>query len=100
LVNEITTGGATPLHMAGMSRRGERATSLLIERGGDINAIDTYGFKPIHRMASNNLAIGIEALLSAGADPSSKTSHGETPWQRARSSRASDVMLVLTRYLK
>ena len=100
LVNEITTGGATPLHMAGMSKRCERVTSMLIELGGDINAIDTYGFKPIHRMASNNLAIGMEALLKAGADPLSNTLSGETPMQIARSSRALDCMSVLIRYLK
>lgn len=32
-------------------------------------AVDTYGYRPLHRMASNNLAIGAEALLRAGADP-------------------------------
>ena len=100
LVNEITTGGATPLHMAGMSKRGELATSMLIEFGADINAVDTYGFKPIHRMASNNLAVGLEALLAAGADHQEKTSRGETPWQIARSSRAVDVTRVLTRCMK
>lgn len=100
LVNEITTGGATPLHMCGMSSRYQNATALLIELGADVNAEDTYGFKPIHRMASNNLALGAEALLSSGVDPLSTTSHGEKPMQIARSSRAVDVIRVLTRYLK
>ena len=86
--------------MAGMSKRGELATALLIEYGADINAIDTYGFKPIHRFASNNLAIGLEALLSAGADFQSKTIRGETPLQIARSSRAQDVTRVLQRCMK
>lgn len=31
--------------------------------------MDTYGYRPLHRMASNNLAIGAKALLDAGADP-------------------------------
>jgi ankyrin repeat protein len=100
LVNEITTGGARPLHMAGMSKRGELVTSLLLENGADMNATDSYGFKPIHRMASNNLAIGIEVLISAGADPLSKTTHAETPMQIARSSRAFDVIRVLIRYVR
>jgi hypothetical protein len=30
-------------------------------------------------MASNNLAIGAEALLAAGADPGTKTGSGESP---------------------
>lgn len=35
-VNEIMTGGATPLHMAGMSKRNQEGIALLIERGGDM----------------------------------------------------------------
>lgn len=64
LANEVTTGGATPLHMCGMSKQNQMATAYLISKGADINAFDTYGFQPIHRMASNNLAIGAEALLA------------------------------------
>ena len=100
LVNEVTTGGATPLHMCGMSRSGERATALFIERGGDINAMDTYGFQPLHRMASNNLATGAEFLLSAGADVAGKTRDGHTAMRIAQSSRAIDVVRVLSKYLK
>lgn len=69
LVNEVTSGGATPLHMCGMSRRNQQMTALLIERGGDMEAVDAYGYRPLHRMASNNLAIGAAALIKAGADP-------------------------------
>lgn len=36
LVNEVTTGGATPLHMCGMSKQNQLMTKLLIERGGDM----------------------------------------------------------------
>lgn len=64
LVNEISTGGATPLHMCGMSRQNQQVTAYLIKRGANINAVDTYGFTPLHRMASNNLAIGAEALVA------------------------------------
>lgn len=99
LVNEVSTGGATPLHMCGMSRSGERATALIIKRGGNVNAVDTYGFQPLHRMASNNLAIGAEALLNAGANPLAKTTHGQTPLQIAQSSRASNVIQLLRRYI-
>lgn len=105
LVNEVTTGGATPLHMCGMGKQNQAVTALLIERGGDMcvhfysgciergfvfsifnlnsprllsvrlsihhcsEALDTYGYRPLHRMASNNLKAGAEALLKAGADP-------------------------------
>lgn len=43
LVNEPTTGGATPLHVCGMSRRGQMATDTLIKLGGDLNPRDTCG---------------------------------------------------------
>ena len=60
LANEVTTGGATPLHMCGMSRTNQMSTGTVIKAGGDIEALDTYGFTPLHRMASNNLAIGAQ----------------------------------------
>ena len=100
LVNEITTGGASPLHMCGMGGDNQYATSYIIERGGDIEAIDTYGYRPLHRMASNNLAIGAEALLKAGADVNARTSRNETPRSIARSAGAGDVLRVIEKFLK
>merc|ERR1712070_190061 len=98
LVNDVSTGGASPLHMCGMSQRNQHATALLIQRGGDIEALDTYGFTPLHRMASNNLAEGARALLLAGADPLSKGASGSTPMAVARSSQARGVMEVLREF--
>ena len=65
LVNEITTGGARPLHMCGMGRDNQMSTEYVIQRGGDIEALDTYGMTPLHRMASNNLPIGVRAEVQA-----------------------------------
>lgn len=101
LVNEISTGGATPLHTCGMSRKGQLCTQIIIDYGGDINAIDTYGYKPLHRMASNNLPIGAEALLKSGAkwdDESQKPYSGETSMGIALQSNAYDVIKVLRKY--
>jgi ankyrin repeat protein len=95
----VSTGGATPLHMCGMSRRSELHTALLIERGGDVEAVDTYGFRPLHRMASNNLAIGAKALLDAGADLDARTSRGETAMDVARQSGARAVQAVLIEFI-
>ena len=52
LVNDVTTGGAQPLHMCGMSSAYQDAASMLIEFGADIEALDTYGMTPLHRMVS------------------------------------------------
>lgn len=38
-VNEVTTGGATPLHMCGMSQKNQLMTAILIEKGGDMYVI-------------------------------------------------------------
>lgn len=100
LANEVTTGGASPLHMCGMSRAAQMSTKLLLDRGADKEAVDTYGYRPLHRMASNNLAVGALALLEAGADPMALTAHGETAMQIARASRALDVVSVLLRFIK
>merc|ERR1719453_1325921 len=86
LVEDVSTGGARPLHMCGMGQDNQHATAYIIKRGANIDALDTYGMTPLHRMASNNLAVGAEALLVAGADPGNTGGIGATPMQIARSS--------------
>lgn len=98
LSNDISTGGALPLHMCGMSRRNQAAVPILVAAGADIEALDTYGMTPLHRMASNNLAEGAQALLEAGASPLNKGGVGETPAAMAKDSRALDVLRVLERW--
>lgn len=95
LVHDISTGGARPLHMCGMGGDNQHAASFLISRGADIEALDTYGMTPLHRMASNNLPVGAEALLRAGADPENAGKTGSIPMQIARESRAVEVIQLL-----
>ena len=95
LANEVSTGGATPLHVCGMSRAASHLAALVAARGGALEAVDTYGFRPLHRAASNNLAVGARALLAAGADKGAKTPRGETALDIARQSGAADVVAVL-----
>lgn len=100
----VTSGGAQPLHMAGMSRANQTSVQRLVEAGADIEviiiiafitiviiyieALDTYGFTPLLRMASNNLASGARALLEAGAHPRYKGGCGLSPLQCAKQSAA------------
>merc|ERR1712087_1101349 len=42
LKEEISTGGARPLHVCGMSQKGQLSTQVLIEVGADIYVQDTY----------------------------------------------------------
>jgi len=95
LVNDISTGGAQPLHNCGMSQRNQHSVNLLVDRGADIEAVDTYGYTPLLRMASNNLALGAKTLLEAGADPNNKGNTAQTPSQCAQRSGAMDVVRVL-----
>ena len=99
LVNDITTGGAQPLHMCGMSKNKQFAVRYLVEHGADIEALDTYGMTPLHRMASNNLADGAKMLLEAGADVTNNGKCGRSPLQVARGSAAGAVMELLITYL-
>ena len=104
-VNYVFTGGAQPLHMAGMSRANQASVPRLVEAGADIEviiincisnlniiiyiqALDTYGYTPLIRMASNNLATGAQALLEAGAHPRYKGGCGLSPLQCAKQSAA------------
>jgi hypothetical protein len=103
LVKDIATGGATPLHTCGMSQVGQLSTKLLIDHGADIEAVDTYGYTPLHRMASNNLEIGAQMLIDAGANierPTGMPYTGDTAWSIARMSNARKVMQVLMKYKK
>ena len=98
LTNDVSTGGAQPLHMCGMSQSNQHSAALLISRGADIEALDTYGMTPLHRCASNNLAAGAEALLAAGADPAHRGSVRLTPLELARQSGAAEVIRLLQRH--
>ena len=96
LKEEISTGGARPLHVCGMSHSGQLATQVLIDAGADIYAQDTYGYTALHRMASNNLEIGGEALVKAGHDPNQKMEGADsTPIEIARRSRAIQFLMKM-----
>eukprot|EP00892_Ulva_mutabilis_P001595 jgi/Ulvmu1/11436/UM076_0010.1 len=96
LAHEVSTGGARPLHVCGMSQCGQHSTAVLLAHGADPRALDTYGYTPLHRMASNNLPEGARALLRGGAAADARaTGSGETPLQVAEESRAHAVAAVL-----
>ena len=95
LLEDVSTGGARPLHLCGMSRRGQLSTAVLVERGADVDALDTYGYTRLIRMASNDLPVGAEALLEGGADAAFRSSTGETAQGIAEQSRAFEVLRVL-----
>ena len=98
LANDMTTGGAQPLHMCGMSKLKQESVEILVTHGADLEALDTYGMTPLHRMASNNLPIAGEALLKAGADPNNGGLIRKTPLSVAQNSHAFDFINMIKKY--
>lgn len=98
LANDVTTGGAAPLHMCGMSKVKQQAVGALVNAGADLECLDTYGMTPLHRMASNNLPIAGEALIQAGADPNNPGLLRETPLTIAQQSHAWDFIKMIEKY--
>mmetsp|Transcript_31105 Transcript_31105/g.51376 ORF Transcript_31105/g.51376 Transcript_31105/m.51376 type:complete len:212 (-) Transcript_31105:62-697(-) len=95
LKEEVSTGGARPLHMCGMSRQGQESAQILIDAGADIYARDTYGYTALHRMGSNDLAIGGEALVKAGMDPGDATGADESPLEIAKLARSRNFIQTM-----
>jgi len=98
LKDEVSTGGARPLHVCGMSQKGQLATQALIDAGADMHALDTYNYNALHRMASNNLDIGGEALVKAGLDPNyTPPGSDSSPIDIAKRSRAIKFLMAMQR---
>lgn len=96
LREEISTGGARPLHICGMSQKGQLSTQALIDSGADLYSQDTYGYTPMHRMASNNLAIGGEALALAGVDPNADIEGADsTAIEISKRSRSKQFLMAM-----
>jgi hypothetical protein len=98
LKDDLTTGGALPLHICGMSRQGQLSTQVLIDAGADLHALDTYNYNALHRMASNDLEVGGEALVKAGMDPNHKPALSDSsPIDIAKRSRAIKFLMAMQR---
>ena len=107
LAFEISTGGATPLHVCGMSAQGQLSTGLLIDarrasgRGADLDALDTWGYTALQRHATNGCAVGALALVQAGAShtqPSGLEGTGDSARQLARRLRSYGVLKVFQQH--
>jgi ankyrin repeat protein len=59
-------------------------TRLLIERGADVNAVQTAGYRPLHQAAVTGREDLVRTLLDAGADKTARCDRGKTPAEYAR----------------
>jgi hypothetical protein len=57
---------------------------LLIERGADVNAAQTAGYRPLHQAAVAGREDLVRLLLDAGADRTARCDRGKTPAEYAR----------------
>ena len=60
--------GRTPLHMACIFSNHE-CVQLLVERGADVEAVDSFGHTPLHDACDNGSLESINVLLAHHSDP-------------------------------
>jgi ankyrin repeat protein len=81
--------GQTPLHAAQRSMRAFEGSTLLLERGADVHAVDAAGRTALHVAAQGSAASEDPRVLCAyGADPTARDRNGKTPADLARDAAA------------
>jgi len=78
LVNVRDGEGRTPMHHAVLGGHAELA-ELLLDRGGDISAVDAWNQTPLHHAAYEGDAALVVLLLARGADVMAREVRGRTP---------------------
>jgi uncharacterized protein len=72
------------LHAVLALSKNAETTRLLIERGADVNAAQTAGYRPLHQAAVSGREDLVRLLLDAGADRTARCDRGKTPAEYAR----------------
>jgi Ankyrin repeats (many copies) len=103
LVSHKPDAAGTPLSLA-VWRGHKEVVELLLAKGADVNARDTYGQTPLSEAVSspymaeaNRLPI-LELLLAHGADISGTDSHGKTPVRLATENGRKEVAEFLRQH--
>lgn len=76
-------GGKTVLHYAAISGLVDEA-KLLIEKGADVNALDSVKANPLNWAAWKGSLEMVKLMLDSGGDLSNKDSFGDTPLSAAK----------------
>ena len=82
----------TALHTAVRSSS-TMATSLLLDHGADIEAVDFQGYTPLHIAVKAGSEANTQLLLERGAESNAKGRRGKTPMHKARTHKIVDSLL-------
>jgi len=92
-------GYGSALHLA--VREGQLDIArLLIDRGAEVDVLDTKDFTPLHNAAWNGNLEMTELLLDAGADINASTYDGDTPLSLAQNNHQAQVAAFIQAKLK
>ena len=79
----VGKGGRTALHEAVASSRSVRIVAVLVEHGGDVDAVDGSGSTVLHLAAQGGCCDCVEFLLRSAAEPDVPDNQGWTAAQAA-----------------
>jgi ankyrin repeat protein len=71
-------------------------TRLLIERGANVNAAQTAGYRPLHQAAVVGREDLVRMLLKAGADRTARCDRGKTPAEYAQERGHAELAALLS----
>jgi ankyrin repeat protein len=86
----------TTLMMASMYRRSDKVLTLLIDKGVDINARNSYGKTALMYAVINNDCRSVKRLTSFGADTSIKDNEGKTALDIAKENNFKKISTFLS----
>jgi cytohesin len=95
-VDERDQDGRTTLHVACETGLDIPETiHWLLNRGADVNAVDSMGYTPLHHSARRGRMSVLRVLVEAGAAIDSPTKSGHTPLHRAAGGGHGDAVRYL-----
>ncbi|KAL2837645.1 ankyrin repeat-containing domain protein [Aspergillus pseudoustus] len=94
-VHATTNDGATALHHASRSPRGEDTVKYLLGAGANISATNSVGQTPLHIAAQTRSANIARVLIAGGAPLNVTDSYSKTPLQHAFDNNDKDIIQLL-----